>query len=1223
MAIEMQIYTSCPQGEGLEETGGFQIKARSTGITETMSKAIVQYTSRYLSPRDLQRQENEYYGRGEDLPSEFLARFPVGIIYHQITDDLFGLTRTHYMGKDHTNRAGNYWAHTLVFEPEVLEACGYNPVSLTRSRIYDFRPAANETALDPVLDLGPYIDSGCQPPQNWMQKIAASPVIDSYDDVLAAFVSELPQQTPVVLCFPNQADAISYIEQLLMLLPPDTRSRTTFSTYEPDPQAHVQGNSSRLQIMVTIPPTNGGMFEFRQMEMNRFLVWDFTEKRMSAFPKTTAYSQKTLELVGQQQKKQLETLQETLVRLGAGRIPASWDSLVVAGQMLEHLQDDQKIQAALNGLEQVAQQESQIDYALELLWPVVECIAQGTQQSQSANQVYKTFATLYKRVPGEATYHEFYQDRIIHLIGFLLQAGNVMLAHHLASLFNPIWLQQAIDRLQEQNWPDLDQTDDESFQYYASLLEALSQIQETKTWAAEKLWYYITVLIQIDVDAPNTDQMVQTLIKLYPALTAHFPEGQPFDAIKLARRLMSRGHFVRANQMVLLSGQETVSETGRLYDQLLATGWPMSLRQPAYAGQKQALLDLIDLTLKTDCNLARIGAALYLAEIHECLIPLWDRCKKSMMDYIRLTITTTETAKLIANLKTLLLPYPAYTSDLFDLALMQAENNLPGSHEAWIACELDLLQLAGSRNKDALELVRKNQSPAKSVEILGELYARSDLSEQVRQTARTMICEIAQQQVKEAWKNGGPAHNWSEVQQTFNVAHKIQMADTLWDFLSGTSDIKNVLEKGSDEGTIHFIASIIPILANYDCADKLYSLHVWRLSTSQDLNQLQATVNDIAVMMGQSQLDTILNRITSLSRPLAERIVLMNTVYLVSGIDKPIINYYRKYFNKHLAKSSELWEIRKALAAQAPDGLLMIDFMDNVFASPEDVKHWYSNILSDYPLALQAVSNTLTNYLLQTPITPAVLEVTNQLLATFENTSQEPVAPLATTFIAVVPFETLITNWQSGFDQMPLMGEKSLEAEARRTVYQQVCRLTTQGDLSVEQVFAEMEQWLKMQKLIDKPMREWAIQQITPVLLRADINPSLAFNQFLIGLKRSLQTTLPHHRERSIELSERLSHDPVNLTVYLVALAQYSIQYIDSSDGLAIAQVVNLAVEFLPSPQRELFWYTIKNRVDTTRPNYTRFEGMARKKAVSDDMDKGSGGRFGRFFGGRGDKPKK
>src|SRR5438445_4625201 len=231
-----------------------------------MNSVIRHYCGRYLLPRSAQDIEYTCRREGRKVLSEALRHFPVALTYYPIDGDVFALTRTCYIGQDHSGRFGTFFAHTLVFPVEALQPFDYNPLALTRTHLFQSADPSDRTALPALPDLQ---HLHVQPDQSWRHIAAQKPYAEQLVHLISATMGVPQTGRPVILCLPRWDQAAHLIEAVLLLLPAEVRCRTAFTTYEHNPyrlqglrSVQSQGTQLPLQVVVTLSRDEGGAFKF-------------------------------------------------------------------------------------------------------------------------------------------------------------------------------------------------------------------------------------------------------------------------------------------------------------------------------------------------------------------------------------------------------------------------------------------------------------------------------------------------------------------------------------------------------------------------------------------------------------------------------------------------------------------------------------------------------------------------------------------------------------------------------------------------------------------------------------------------------------------------------------------------------------------------------------------------------------------------------------------------
>jgi hypothetical protein len=655
MKIEQQIYTSCPHGEGYDRISGFQVKARSQGISNAVSRAILRYSNHYHMPHHLRTLEYQYYREGKDLPPEFLAQLPIAVTYHQVDEDLYGLTRICYVGKDYSGRPGNFLAHSLVFPPGALKPFQYNPLALARSSLFHHSQTSG-IEMESLADLQPYAPPDTALPQGWMSKVTAGPYADSYEGVLSALVRGLCRERPFIFCFNDQAHALDYIENLLMMLPPSMRCRFTFTTYEPEPytlltNANHEETFYPLHLVTTITLEQGGTFDYRPHHLQQFLVHDFPGKRSSTFPGPSPYTGIVIKLCAGNRSDRLETHQKFLEQIGAGMEPGTWDALIQAEEWVQGRQLDESPQVAaavLSAITAVAHTESQVTRALEPVGLLLEKTAHQ-EKDELFPAVLHAFSQLHARLPEESAKHSEIEKQLVKLTVASVAAGNLSRAGQLANI-------------------------------EPKLLEQTTQI----------LWE--KVKSSCNADGPDNDfsrwlvSLVSFKEKLPPdsALSRQVTE----QAGALVYSLLKKGFAVRALRLLELTGQEEQEVLPGIYRQLVEEGWPAGLspNRASLDHNREAFRTIMEVVVKemltdetSEGNLLQAFIpALKMAHIYEFADHLWKECNKRLWQELSEPANPATAVDFLEEIIGILAKYQC-EDDVFRLLSRQSELQMPQS----------------------------------------------------------------------------------------------------------------------------------------------------------------------------------------------------------------------------------------------------------------------------------------------------------------------------------------------------------------------------------------------------------------------------------------------------------------------------------------------------------------------------------------------------------------
>lgn len=519
--IEQQIYTSSEKGHG--DTGGLQVKARSKGITDNISQALLPYCNHYHVVEYLYQLERRYYrgqksGSGVQLKT-LLERFPPVTTYHHVKHDLYGLTRVRYLGRDHSGRAGNFLAHSLVFPVDVLAELDWNPLAVEVSPLFEIELA------DDDLDLAsPDSLEITQPPlagDEWLAELADHAAIyPQLVDAVARQFDDKPENRPgpVIICCVDWEHARAAIRTLLQLLPPALRCRTTFTTYEPDPYAVLpkgQTDQSTLKIIATLSPADGGVFGFRPDELARYQVWDFTRGKAnsSQFKPASAYGQTMVSLAQTRGADTLTDMLTFLTQLGAGEKMTYWPSLIRAYDQRDELLTPN----ILAILKKTALTPDQAADTLSLLAEALGDAVIGTETALG-DPLIQTAQTLYKRLSAGSAQQQRALDALSAITAQALVAGQWSQAQALSTIDptqQPILSAAAKLFVQYgglQFRPDTRQS--------LAVLEPLAAELADSGWLITEVWQAIVKLIDTSAETGLLNAVLTTFAALYKQLDA-------------------------------------------------------------------------------------------------------------------------------------------------------------------------------------------------------------------------------------------------------------------------------------------------------------------------------------------------------------------------------------------------------------------------------------------------------------------------------------------------------------------------------------------------------------------------------------------------------------------------------------------------------------------------------------------------------------------------------
>lgn len=671
MNIEQQIYTSCPHGEGYDQISGFQVKARSVGITDAMSQAILRYSNHYIVPSDLRSQELDFYQEGENLPSEFLDRFPVTVTYHRVTDHKYGLTQVRYVGRDYSGRSGNFQAHTLVFTPEKLAPFDYNPIALSRSTVFQ-NPQIQGTTLASLTSLSPFATKYAAAAARQGVNDNRNPYAYSYQEILPALIRQQYLERPIILCFKEYNVAVHYIHDLLMMLPPSMRCRFTFTTYEPTPytlikRGNSQDDTENLHLVTTISQEQGGRFEFLPHEINQFLVKDFTGEHSSTFPSPSTYTKTIIQLSAdlpsnQSKRKQHHTFLE---EIGAGCLPETWDALILAVEIESNMdltQNRQLIPTVLEAVAKTAQTEPQVNRALAFCWPLLQkSTAKKTDDLFPTTQ--HAFSQLFSRLPEDSAYRQEIKKKLVKLAVDTAVSG--VLPRALLLVGNDI---KMIELLLHNLWQKVTSSVHRDIHHkdYSNLLDALK--------------------IFLDKLPPNSAIKKQIASQVYPVIYSQ----------------LKNGFSNRALSLLNLFCQETQDPLIEIYYSLIEEGWPAGLTPHRIPPDHnpEAFKIIIEKIIKKILGnkqdkrqeLQTLMPAFKTAHLYGFAYDLWSTFKTGLLEKLNHPKNKTDALEFAAYIKNILTGCNC-PDEIYTLLKWQTNAQIPDSLTQWQQRISELTQL--------------------------------------------------------------------------------------------------------------------------------------------------------------------------------------------------------------------------------------------------------------------------------------------------------------------------------------------------------------------------------------------------------------------------------------------------------------------------------------------------------------------------------------------------
>jgi len=769
MNIEQQIYTSCPKGKGHDGISGFQVKARSTGITDAMSRAILRYSNHYRVPRHLRQIENQHYQKGDSLPSHVLAQFPKVITYHHIENDVFGLTHIEYLGKDYSGRPGNFYAHTLVFEPEALQPLNYNPIALANTKLFDRNFNNDKILLDPITDLENYAVDPIQLNNNWSQIINNKAI----EHIASALVKQAQFQRPVVLLFQKPEESVSFIEVLLMLMPDEIRCRTTFTTYEPDPyivikRASVTNGQKNLQIITTISRQEGGSFEFRPDEYNQsFFIWNFIDNKYSAFPDTTPYVYKIIQYAMNSHIEKVKQTQNLLTKLGAGKHPDTWDILIYTEQLegtLNSAEAQHIIPEIIKTLHKVAEKEQHIEKSLDIIIPLLKKTI-----TAETDKLFSILVKAYSHLLNRLTSDSFNQreNQLVDLISHALVSGEANKALLIADMGNrSLLLSKAIEALSQKGWLDFG-IKAVNITQILSTLQVLAKETYLTEWIINKLWSAVKSLTEKE-SIDYFDQVLAALASILKQVKTDWSLRHTLasEAISLAHSLIEKNQPTGALNLLNLPGIDIKETIPQVFEKLINTDWPSNLPCKTYISteEQKSIVIISDAVLKAFIKKEPVNRLLPVFKwtfLYGMAGKVWRTYKSDLLKNLSNCSDKTVVIAFVETIRDLLERTQDF-EEVFDLLIFQIKQKEPDTFQQWqdivsFGSKCAVRTSAPERNINILlKYIPDTMDIQKQIFLLAPIFqiAESDLSVQnivskkYNQLIKSIFSEDAQWEIR-------------------------------------------------------------------------------------------------------------------------------------------------------------------------------------------------------------------------------------------------------------------------------------------------------------------------------------------------------------------------------------------------------------------------------------------------------------------------------------------
>ncbi|MBO1419067.1 GTPase-associated protein 1-related protein [Streptomyces sp. FH025] len=255
MAFQQLYYTSCEHG--LSGFSGYQFNAVSPDASaETMR--LVESLTAYEPPRSLLNSQT---------PQE-LARCPVNLLH--VPGHPCVSAQVRYVGRDPSQRFGNYFAHALSTQDFGQDGAGVLGIELWGSPVWRSTPAPSTTLPElPAVEAGPLRRDAVG------RFLRDHPHRDLIGPLLTATLDALAHQRTVLLVEQDSERVARWIAAACYLLPPPLARRLSFATYLHRP------DRGRTHLVGTVPEIR---IDLGPEQQDAFHVLDLVEGRAPELP---------------------------------------------------------------------------------------------------------------------------------------------------------------------------------------------------------------------------------------------------------------------------------------------------------------------------------------------------------------------------------------------------------------------------------------------------------------------------------------------------------------------------------------------------------------------------------------------------------------------------------------------------------------------------------------------------------------------------------------------------------------------------------------------------------------------------------------------------------------------------------------------------------------------------------------------------------------------------
>ena len=263
-------YTSCRRG--LSGHAGFQTRAASSGLSSEERREI-EGKALYYPPRDLPREPDA----GE------LDQFPVAFRTVALSAGRDAVVRSVYNGKDYSGRWGNYFAHVLVLDREVVRQIDLVDLYTWGDWVGRLPEGQDDREPEPLpalpletLTLDSKPDLSLHGIGRFLREAEREKTLTA---MLGAVFQGVLDSRRVVIRERSAGDGVPWIAAIRKAFPAACRGQLGFSTFQFDPR-------TASALNATFGKTD---FLFTEAERDyEFYVFDFVNGRHSDVPEQSA-----------------------------------------------------------------------------------------------------------------------------------------------------------------------------------------------------------------------------------------------------------------------------------------------------------------------------------------------------------------------------------------------------------------------------------------------------------------------------------------------------------------------------------------------------------------------------------------------------------------------------------------------------------------------------------------------------------------------------------------------------------------------------------------------------------------------------------------------------------------------------------------------------------------------------------------------------------------------